>query len=187
MVSFCTACGTPLSSSEKFCRKCGAQTASPSTSDFSFTINVAITRGERRDGVGVRLSSSDEGTQGIYAMMFTTGTGYVGENNVGSYSVYTLPAQANGTTQPSTLIERTETQVLHPDGVQNEITLVKKGSNLALILNRVVVNTFSDDNVGSSYISLFLCHLGTDIESSAIVKSVKLTSAPDQLPQPSQR
>lgn len=143
-----------------------------SYANFSITATFTLEQGDQNDSVGFYLRSAADDRQGYYVDIY-------GDN---TYDIVKLYTDANQKIQQQNMVDPTDSSAIHPEGQQNKMTVVMKGSNIVLLLNDTVIKSVTDDSFTQGHISFFVQNGKTSNGVIATFTSVELDPPPDQLP-----
>lgn len=142
-------------------------------SDFSLTLTFSLLQADRNDSVGLYLRGDSNLDHDYRISVFGDGTYSIGKEALdeGNNQVVT------------TLVEPTATDALHSLGKENTMTVMMKGSRLALFLNGKLVRVMNDTDYVHGQIALFVDHGRTSPEVMAMFGSIVVATAPEKLPE----
>jgi len=143
-----------------------------SYANFSITATFTLKQGDQNDSVGFYLRSAADDRQGYYVDIY-------GDN---TYDIVKLYNDANQKLQQQNMVDPTDSSAIHPEGQQNKMTVVMKGSNIVLLLNDTVIQSVTDESFTQGHISFFVQNGNTSNGVIATFTSVELDPSPDQLP-----
>lgn len=120
--------------------------------DFRLDVNATLSKGDPNNGYGVLIrASSQDNNLGTYYRFELYGDG--------TYAIFKGYLDATGTTQSMKVQGYVANPAIAKVGQVNHITIVAKGSTMALIVNGQAVYTYTDDNYKGGSIALFVSNL----------------------------
>lgn len=143
-----------------------------SYTDFSITMTFTLVQGDLNDSVGLFLRSSADGHQGYYVDIYGDDT----------YDIIKIQTDTHQKNQAIYLAEPTTSPALHTKGQKNIMTVVMKGSQIALLLNNKVVKSVTDSSFIGGPVALFIENGNSSDGVIATFDSVAIYPPPDQMP-----
>ncbi|MBE3561405.1 MAG: hypothetical protein IMW89_19615 [Ktedonobacteraceae bacterium] len=146
--------------------------------DAMFTLTLTMTQGDKNDLVGLLLRSPAE-NQGLYGYYIAI----YGDNSYDIEKYYPDPENP-GKGKVGTLLDFT-TKALRPQGQQNQLTVIIKGTSITLLVNNQLISTVKDVS-GTPYLSgktrLFAGNGNTSTGTGVNFHSIAVYPAPDKIP-----
>ena len=140
--------------------------------DFSLTVTFTLLQASAGDSVGVYVRG-DTNLDHDYRFDFFGN---------GAYAISKESLDRQNFPQESLLQPSTFTSSLRPMGEQNTVTVMMKGPNMVLIINKKVINSVTDDAYTSGQIALFVHNTLASNEVEAAFSSIVVFPAPAVLP-----
>ncbi|MBA2392026.1 MAG: DUF1080 domain-containing protein [Ktedonobacteraceae bacterium] len=124
-----------------------------SYSDFTLTINAALTKGDQNNGYGLYI----RGTAGQGSDMNTY---YRFElYGDGSYAIFKGAVDQNGNPTATKIVKYTLSPAIQKQGKSNHIMIFARGASMSFIVNGQLLKTFTDTSYTAGSIALFASNL----------------------------
>jgi hypothetical protein len=122
-------------------------------SNFMLTFDALLSSGDPANGYGVTIRGTAD-QNGVLS------TGYRIEfYGDGTYAVFKLATDANGTTTLTKLVNYASNPTIHKRGSVNHLSIIAKGASFTLIANGQILKNFSDKSYSSGSIDFFISNL----------------------------
>ena len=141
-------------------------------SDFTISTSFTLQKGTEDDSVGLYLRTNNDSNQGYYIDVYGNG----------KYDIAKITVDTHHIPQPQYILEPTSTSTLHPLSRSNTLTVIMKGSSIALLINSTLVATAHDSTFTTGGLSLFVDNAPSSNGITASFSNVTVYNAPSQLP-----
>jgi hypothetical protein len=121
--------------------------------DFQLSVDAVLSKGDQINGYGIYIRGSlDQDSQlSTYYRLELYGDG--------TYAAFKGTVDATGKSTPSQIIDYTQSPAIQKQGGLNHITIMAKGSVMALIVNGQTLKTITDSSYTSGSIALFVSNV----------------------------
>jgi hypothetical protein len=139
--------------------------------DFSITVTFTLLKADNHDSAGLYLRG-DSNLDHDYRVDI------IGDN---TYAISKESLDESHNLKTTALVSPTHTPSLRPVGQQNTLTVMMKGSTLAMMLNSTLVKSVTDTDYTHGQIALFVDQGSTSSAVTAAFSSIVIWPAPEQL------
>ena len=121
--------------------------------DFQLTLDAVLAKGDPENGYGVDIRGSVD----QYGNM--TNCYRIEFYGDGSYAIFKIATDANGSTTTTRLVDYTTTSALKKQGQVNHIAITARGATITVDVNGVLIKTVTDKSYRTGAIELFVSNL----------------------------
>ncbi len=122
-------------------------------SNFIFTVNAVLSRGDQNDGYGVyiRGTANQASDLATYYRFELYGDG--------SYAIFKGMLDTSGHSTSTKIVDYTLSPAIQKQGKLNHIMIIAQGATLSLIVNGQLLKAISDRSYASGSVALFVSNL----------------------------